>query len=305
MVIYTMKPIYPREQGYARGASMAGKIQSILATSTESFIEKFDRIENDAKRDQIFISRYPQSRLINLLDISEMKCYWLTLNQSTGTIEPSLEKINHFLESSIRNNAGNIYFEGMEWLISLHGFDAVHSMLRTLSERVSMSEWSVYFSISANSLDEREMSRFYREVPLFEINEDGQNVHHSTEDDVLSKVVDNAKLEMDLNDDGTPKLVFLTKLPRIGFSKQILQRRVLQWRRMGLDTVDIEPSLFNTNVDEMYSKYIELEENVRRATELERYVLEHVLDSQERTIALFRIRQLTGLDELESLYFSD
>jgi len=55
----------------------------------------------------------------------------------------------------------------------------------------------------------------------------------------------------------------------------------------------------------MYSKYIELEENVRRATELERYVLEHVLDSQERTIALFRIRQLTGLDELESLYFSD
>ena len=48
-----------------------------------------------------------------------------------------------------------------------------------------------------------------------------------------------------------------------------------------------------------------MEENVRRATELERYVLEHVLDSQERTIALFRIRQLTGLDELESLYFSD
>ena len=72
-----------------------------------------------------------------------------------------------------------------------------------------------------------------------------------------------------------------------------------------MDTVDIEPSLFNTNVDEMYSKYIELEENVRRATELERYVLEHVLDSQERTIALFRIRQLTGLDELESLNFSD
>ena len=230
-----MKPIYLHEQAYARGASMAGKIQSILATSTESFIETFDRIENDAERDQIFISRYPQSRLINLLDISEMKCYWLTLNQSKGTIEPSLEKINHFLESSIRNNAGNIYFEGMEWLISLHGFDAVHSMLRTLSERVSMSESSVYFSISANSLEEREMSRFYREVPLFEIIEDQQNVHDSSEDDVPYQDVNNAKLEMDLNDDGTPKLVFLTKLPRIGFSKQILQRRVLQWRRMGLE----------------------------------------------------------------------
>ena len=284
---------------------MSGRIQSIHARSTEAFVESFDRIENDAERDQIFISRYPQSRLLDLLDISEMKCYWLSLTQGTGTIEPSLEKINHFLESSIRDKTGNIYFEGMEWLISLHGFDAVHSMLRTLSERVSMSEWSVYISISGNSLDAREMSRFYREVPLLEIKENEQDVHKRSEDDLPNQVLNNAKLEMDLNDDGTPKLVFLTKLPRSGFSKSILQRRILQWRRMGLDTVDIEASLFNPNVDEMYSKYLELEENVRKATELERYVLEHVRDSQERTIALFRIRQLTGLEELESFYFSD
>lgn len=284
---------------------MGGKIQSIQARSTEAFIETFDRIENDADRDQIFISRYPQSRLLELLDISEMRCYWLSLTQNKGTIEPSLEKINHFLETSIRNNAGNIYFEGMEWLISLHGFDAVHSMLRTLSERVSMSEWSVYFSISENSLDAREMSRFYREVPLLEIKENNQDVYDGSEDELPKQVLTNAKLEMDLNDDGTPKLVFLTKLPRSGFTKQILQRRVLQWRRMGLDTVDIEASLFITDVDEMYSKYIELEEKIRRATELERYVVDQVEDSQERTIALFRIRQLTGLNELESLYFSN
>ena len=284
---------------------MGGRIQSIQATSTEAFVESFDRIENDAKRDQIFISRYPQSRLLDLLDISEMKCYWLSLTQGTGTIEPSLEKINHFLESSIRDNTGTIYFEGMEWLISLHGFDAVHSMLRTLSERVSMSEWSVYISISGKSLDEREMSRFYREVPLLDLKENEQDVHKSSEDELPHQVLNNAKLEMDLNEDGTPKLVLLTKLPRSGFSKSILQRRILQWRRMGLDTVDIEASLFNPNVDEMYTKYLELEENVRKATELELYVLEHVLDSQERTIALFRIRQLTGLAELESFYFSD
>ena len=47
-----------------------------------------------------------------------------------------------------------------------------------------------------------------------------------------------------------------------------------------------------------------MEEKIRRATELERYIIEHVNDSQERTIAFFRIRQLTGLDELEKQYFS-
>ena len=53
---------------------------------------------------------------------------------------------------------------------------------------------------------------------------------------------------MDLNEDGTPKLVMLTKLPKSGFTKQILQRRILQWRRMGLDTAEIESSLYHEDI---------------------------------------------------------
>jgi hypothetical protein len=105
-------------------------------------------------------------------------------------------------------------------------------------------------------------------------------------------------LEMDLNEDGTPKLVMLTRLPQTGFTKQILQRRILQWRRMGLDTSEIEYTLYSDDETEMYHRYVAVEENVRRATELEQ-------DTQEKTIALFRIRQLTGLDELEYMYFSN
>ena len=119
------------------------------------------------------------------------------------------------------------------------------------------------------------------------------------------EAVDSVQLEIDLNDDGTPKLVFLTRLPRSGFTKQILQRRILQWRRMGLDTSDIEATLYLEDDEQIYSEYRKIEEKIRRATELERYVIESISDSQERTIALFRIRQLTGLDELEAKYFSD
>ena len=108
---------------------------------------------------------------------------------------------------------------------------------------------------------------------------------------------------MDLNEDGTPKLVMLTKLPKSGFTKQILQRRILQWRRMGLDTAEVESSLYHEDVELMYTEYIQIEENVRRAVELERFILAEVKDSQERTVALFRLRQLTGLDELENRYF--
>ncbi len=283
---------------------MPGRMHSIQAENTESFIENFDQFEQETGQ-QIFISRYPQSRLIDLLDISEMRCYWLTSTQNSGVLEPSLEKINHFVESTINTDQGSIFLEGIEWLVSLHGFEAVHSMLRALSEKVSMSEWSILISISKDSFEKRELSRFYREAPLLEIKQVSHDVIEDVNAALPDEIVDSVQLEMDLNDDGTPKLVFLTRLPRSGFTKQILQRRILQWRRMGLDTSEIEASLYLEDDEKIYSEYRIIEEKIRRATELERYVIESVSDSQERTIALFRIRQLTGLEELEDKYFSD
>ena len=285
---------------------MSGRIQSIQADSTESFVEIIDQLDTEENQSLIFISRYPAARLLDLLDISEIQCYWLTNIQSKGAINPSLEKLNHFTESTIREGRGMLLIEGMEWLASLHGFDAVHSMLRSLSEKVVLSQWSIYISISDSSFNQRELSRILREAPMRQFNDVVEINEQGEEPFVISNIVPQSEhVEMDLNDDGTPKLVFLTRLPRSGFSKQILQRRILQWRRMGLDTSDIESSLYSNEIDTMYAKYAAVEEKIRRATELERFVISSISDTQERTIALFRIRQLTGLDELEAEYFLD
>ena len=285
---------------------MSGRIQSIQADSTESFVEIIDQLDTEENQSLIFISRYPAARLLDLLDISEIQCYWLTNIQSKGAINPSLEKLNHFTESTIREGRGMLLIEGMEWLASLHGFDAVHSMLRSLSEKVVLSQWSIYISISDSSFNQRELSRILREAPMRQFNDFVEINEQGEEPFVISNNIPQSEhVEMDLNDDGTPKLVFLTRLPRSGFSKQILQRRILQWRRMGLDTSDIESSLYSNEIDTMYAKYAAVEEKIRRATELERFVISSISDTQERTIALFRIRQLTGLDELEAEYFLD
>ena len=282
---------------------MTGQIYSIQATSTESFVEKIDLLLDEESTEQILISRYPQTRLVDLIDISHIQCYWLTTLQKTGTIDPSLEKINHFIDSTIQSGSGHIFVEGIEWLVSLHSFDAVYSMLRVLSDRVVSSKWTVYFSISEGSLEQRELSHFYREVPLVKF----PDVQNTLVDEIVKPdngiSIPTEDVELDLNEDGTPKLVFLTRLPRQGFTKQILQRRILQWRRMGLDTSDIESMLYQEDVEKMYASYRTIEDNVRRATELERYIYQNIDDSQERTISMFRIRQLTGLDELELKYF--
>lgn len=285
---------------------MSGRIHSIPAESTESFVESIDRIDTSGFQSIVFISRYPTARLIDLLDISEIQCYWLTNSEGKGVLEPNLEKLNHFTETLISSDDGLLFIEGFEWLVSIHGFEAVHSMLRSLAEKVAMSRWSIYLSMYELSYNRQELSRIMREAPIFEFKSNEMTIpNDGAETSPLPGSITEKNLEMDLNEDGTPKLVLLTKLPRSGFTKQILQRRILQWRRMGLDTSEIEGSLYSTDEELMYSEYTLIEEKVRRATELERYVVANIKDAQERAIALFRIRQLTGLDQLEKQYFSE
>ncbi len=301
-----MKPIYLHSRGPTGGRLMSGRIYTIQAESTESFVESIDGIEASDTQSVVFISRYPASRLMDFLDISEIQCFWLTNSEVTGAIEPSLEKINHFSESLITSEQGLLFIEGVEWLTSIHGFEAVHSMLRSLAESVALTKWTIFLSLHKSSFNSQELSRIRREAPLFAVVKEDVVVHEGHEHkSPVQQFSEHSNVEMDLNEDGTTKLVLLTKLPRTGFTKQILQRRILQWRRMGLDTSEVESSLYSTDIDSMYDEYMLVEEKIRRATELERYVVLNINDTQERAVALFRIRQLTGLDQLEQQYFSE
>mgnify|MGYP006216528611 FL=1 len=71
-----------------------------------------------------------------------------------------------------------------------------------------------------------------------------------------------------------------------------------------MDVSRIEPAL-TYDVDRAYELYSTLEEDVRRATELERFIHENesLIEASELATDMFRIRQLTGLNEIERKYF--
>ena len=73
---------------------------------------------------------------------------------------------------------------------------------------------------------------------------------------------------------------------------------------MGLDVSIIEPSL-SYDTAKAFELYQDVEELVRRATELERFIHANAEDIDATQVAtdMFRIRQLTGLDELERKYY--
>ena len=108
--------------------------------------------------------------------------------------------------------------------------------------------------------------------------------------------------ETPLSEDGSSKLAFLIRIPREGYSKEIARRRILQWRRMGLDVSEAEPALFMESDDMGYEIYKSVEEKVRTAVELDNrldLLLEKGFKS-DVTKLRFRVRQLTGFDEVEA-----
>ena len=247
----------------------------------------------------------PQRRLIERLDITDIECYWLTDREGDGMIPPSYNALLDLISNRLSNHKGTIFIEGLEWLSSLHGFDSLLSFTRTLSDSIHRTHWNVYLSVDENSFSSIELNQLTREAAILTLDfvEELDFIEEQSND--FLGVQKSENLEIELHEDGSPKLLLLTRLPRNGFSKSLLQRRVLQWRRMGLDVTDVESALYSSNTDFMFQAYNIIEEKVRRAVQLDNWVSENVSDSQERSVAQFRIRQLTGLDQLERRYFLD
>ncbi|MDA8717615.1 DUF835 domain-containing protein [Candidatus Poseidoniales archaeon] len=284
---------------------MAGQIHTLLFTSSDDFVSVFDQIDSDETSHRVFISRMPQRRLIERLDITDIECYWLTDREGDGMIPPSYNALLDLISNRLSNHKGTIFIEGLEWLSSLHGFDSLLSFTRTLSDSIHRTHWNVYLSVDENSFSSIELNQLTREAAILTLDfvEELDFIEEQSND--FLGVQKSENLEIELHEDGSPKLLLLTRLPRNGFSKSLLQRRVLQWRRMGLDVSEVESALYSSNTDSMFQAYNIIEEKVRRAVQLDNWVSENVSDSQERSVAQFRIRQLTGLDQLERRYFLD
>ncbi|MDB2671608.1 DUF835 domain-containing protein [Candidatus Poseidoniales archaeon] len=284
---------------------MAGQIHTLLFTSSDDFVSVFDQIDSDETSHRVFISRMPQRRLIERLDITDIECYWLTDREGDGMIPPSYNALLDLISNRLSNHKGTIFIEGLEWLSSLHGFDSLLSFTRTLSDSIHRTHWNVYLSVDENSFSSIELNQLTREAAILTLDfvEELDFIEEQSND--FPGVQKSENLEIELHEDGSPKLLLLTRLPRNGFSKSLLQRRVLQWRRMGLDVSEVESALYSSNTDSMFQAYNIIEEKVRRAVQLDNWISENVSDSQERSVAQFRIRQLTGLDQLERRYFLD
>jgi len=292
-----------------------GRLYTAELSDNSSIYSWLDKQLESEQQQLLLFSRQPHKRLLEHIDVTKVESYWLSERITAGALEPSLEKIAHLIGSKLQDGNGLIVVEGLEWLVSLHGDDAVLAFIRQIRDEVYQTSWKIVFPINCLVFDSVWLARVRREAPnvdiftstkdeIIKIHDDDAVVEQENDETIKIhnfQETPGEDIELDTRDDGTPKLVMLTRLPFNGFSRSILTRRILQWRRMGLDVSEVEPALSILDEETAYQLYSSVEEKVRMAVELENHLeaISGNISATDLTTARFRIRQLTGLDEIE------
>ena len=277
-----------------------GKLYSLRYESQDKFLAIVDKFSQNSEKHAMLVSRSPQRRLLEHIDLDKVESYWMTTYDVLGAILPSLEALEDLVTSRVSNHEGVIFIEGIERLVALNGFSELMAMVMKIKDSLHRKQWIVIFTINEGVFDEIQLAKWHKEVIPWTIveKEELTNIDISIKE-VLSSEPDNSVAE-EYEISGN-KLSLLTKIPRDGYTKDILRKRILQWRRMGLDVSAAEPALYSTSDDDGYLIYKKVEQNARRAVELDNRLdlLEERGIKSEVTKMRFRIRQLTGFDAVE------
>ena len=266
----------------------------------EDVTEMLAWVDAASMKDQeqlLLISRLPQRRLVDHIHLEKVEAYWLTSREEKGTLLPDLDEIKQLLSGKVESGNGIAVIEGIEWLLSLYDFDDVINFVMTMNDTINSTNWSLIYTLDTAILTTKELARLHKESVEW-------SIPKTVDIKIIEEEIQTAEKELieeQLPDDKTSSLAFLIKIPRAGYSKDILRKRVLQWRRMGLDVSEVEPALFSESLDESFKLYQEVESKVRKATELDNRldILEEIGHRSEVTKMRFRVRQLTGFNEVE------
>ena len=290
-----------------------GKVYSIYTNDCADVHEWLGGLLETEEQSYILISRLPPRRLLLHLDLTKVETHWLTEKQADTALSPRLEKMDSSLRQRVSKGQGIAIIEGLEFLIGLHGWDGVLTYVRSMVDAVGPTRWTIFLAYDPLALEDTQVAMLRREAAVFTLPEpsDVSSIEHlntpepgspsSQESDNPSmKYMELPASHLDLTEDGTPRLSLLVKIPESGFTKEILRKRILSWRRMGIDVSELEPALKYSDLGRSFALYSVVEEKIRIAVEIDR-IIDSLAASGDIASAQkfrFRIRQLTGLEEI-------
>ncbi len=277
---------------------------------TQSYSELFSdlefMIEKNPESKFTLITRIPLRRLLEQLEVNSLDAYWMTESDGNNSIKPSISAILGIMEQNMdTSNEQVIVIEGLELVGDKIGSHQLLSEITMLVDKLSRFNYSCVLCLDLLAMPDKIATKIKYILDYLEFSDETTSpTIYEENEGIQTSISPGENMEYELGEDGNPRLVYLSKLPRVGFSNNILVKRILQWRRMGLDVSEIEPAL-NYQEDKAYELYKSVEEKVRRAVDLDRFINSNSssINASDLATDIFRLRQLTSLDELEKKYY--
>ncbi len=114
----------------------------------------------------LIITRSNPTLIKKKYDVLGAKVLWLTNRaKSANTIEPRLETMIYTIEDFYEDlSEGVILFDGVEYLVSMHGFDSVLKFVRECIDGISLSQTALIIPLNPAALPSQQASMLKREM---------------------------------------------------------------------------------------------------------------------------------------------
>jgi len=268
---------------------------SLMSLEFTTYQSLFDTLEPYFSHSEqiLFFSRLDHRTLASYIGFDRMKVYWLTNREGPLNMKPNLHDIEHCINKQ-ETELDFIVFEGLDWLFELYTETDVYTFISNVGQRLG-SHQKFVFILSPLTLTPIQYARIRRFAPNISPMHSSVKSSNSRE---ISTLEHSIPLDVDQGDSG---LRMLTTLPKLGFNRDHIAKRMLQWKRMGFDVSELQPALSMNDLENAYELYIHVEKKVRQAIELIREVeaKSNQLNVKSIQRSMYNLYQLENFEDVE------
>ena len=243
---------------------MEGTVNALHITRFDQLMVMYDGLSVEEDRPRLILSRSPTRRLLRHLSPHMTTFRWLTHLETNDSVHLSTEAIKTTLGSWAPEHVqGVIILEGLDAVFDEEGPVPVFALMAWLTDLSQLHRLSIHLVLDPLTFPSNVWMRM---SPLIAstVNEPPAVEMTTSNSAPAVEVHSRPFIEQEAN---LPVLAQLVALPKLGFHRGLLSKRMLQWRRMGFDLTELEPALSTGDNDKAYAIYREVEERIRNATE--------------------------------------
>ena len=276
---------------------MGGLFTLDTASSATTYSVLADRIES-CDGDVSIYSRLPMRQLLRFVPSNKAEMWWLSDHEDARAVAPNVAILEQHINLNTDPSQELLVVEGLDWLVSRNGAQEVLAWLQRLHGHAAEQGFDVMLPLDSLSMETHVWRRITSLAPAFPLPNDKEASDVDVNGPVVLTEEPNAATVESPAMDGDPTVTHLVNLPFEGFTKSLLSKRMLQWKRMGFDLSALEPALSMNDLHHVHALYASVESSIILAIDGLRLMEHHreKLSVSEREMFNYRMMSLTDVE---------